>query len=90
MVIKADVQFPFSIVAPGCVPVDARVYDQYPSIIDNAQLNDSTDTNFEKIGQRPHLYWMHNNGTSGTNLDRDLLRQQVTFCVENDPNYPNC
>ncbi len=48
--------------------------DVYPSIIDHAS---SDQINFTTAGQTPHLYYTH----FVDNLDRDLVRQQLTITV---------
>jgi hypothetical protein len=53
----------------------------------------STDPNFETSGKHPTLYWTRINNYKGNGnggWDRDLIKQPVTFCLENDPQYPNC
>ncbi|MBM3281717.1 MAG: class III signal peptide-containing protein [Candidatus Diapherotrites archaeon] len=77
---------------PNCLGswVSGATFNMYPSLIDHS----ATTINFEDSGQTPHLYWTRINNYLGAGNpngnDRDLVRQQVTLCLENDPEYPNC
>ena len=68
---------------PPCMQgVDSAGSVTYPSIIDHNQLTDASDLNFEKSGNRPHLYYIVRRN-AGNN--RDLLRRPITICETGKP-----
>jgi hypothetical protein len=88
--IKA-LDMPVQNAAPNCVgnwPF-GQTFNLYGTLLDET----STDPNFETSGKHPTLYWTRINNYKGNGnggWDRDLIKQPVTFCLENDPQYPNC
>ncbi len=58
---------------------DGSTAEGYPSFLDDT----TNSRNFEVTGQKPYIYFTHDNLDSD-NFDRDLYRVQVTFTKEED------